>query len=223
MGKAMNHYKIVLADDHVLVRQGIKTLLEQAKDLEVIGEARDGLELLELLKRVFPDMVILDIAMPNLRGIEAAKEIKMSYPKLKVLMLTMHKDMEFLEQALSVGIDGYLLKEEASKELFSAIETIRHSGNYISTILVEESHRLLFKKYREKSAKLPIETLTTREREILKLVAEGKTSKEIAELLFISPRTVEKHRYNIMQKLQLHKSAALAKYALSNGYTSPNL
>jgi len=219
----MNHYKIVLADDHVLVRQGIKTLLEQAKDLEVIGEARDGLELLELLKRVFPDMVILDIAMPNLRGIEAAKEIKMSYPKLKVLMLTMHKDMEFLEQALSVGIDGYLLKEEASKELFSAIETIRHSGNYISTILVEESHRLLFKKYREKSAKLPIETLTTREREILKLVAEGKTSKEIAELLFISPRTVEKHRYNIMQKLQLHKSAALAKYALSNGYTSPNL
>jgi DNA-binding NarL/FixJ family response regulator len=138
-------------------------------------------------------------------------------------MLTMHKDMEFLEQALSVGIDGYLLKEEASKELFSAIETIRHSGNYISTILVEESHRLLFKKYREKSAKLPIETLTTREREILKLVAEGKTSKEIAELLFISPRTVEKHRYNIMQKLQLHKSAALAKYALSNGYTSPNL
>ncbi len=112
----MNHYKIVLADDHVLVRQGLKVLLEQAKDLEVIGEARDGLELLELLKRVSPDMVILDIAMPNLRGIEATQEIKTSYPKLKVLMLTMHKDMEFLEQALSAGVDGYLVKEDASKE-----------------------------------------------------------------------------------------------------------
>lgn len=218
----MNHYKIVLADDHVLVRQGIKALLEQAKDLEVIGEARDGLELLELLKRVSPDMVILDIAMPNLRGIEAAKEIKTSYPKLKVLMLTMHKDMEFLEQALSAGVDGYLVKEDASKELFFSIETIRCGANYISTILTPESQGLLFKKYREKGAKLPIETLTTHEREILKLVAEGKTSKEIAGLLFISPRTVEKHRYNIMQKLHLHKSVDLAKYALSKGYTSPN-
>ena len=218
----MNHYKIVLADDHVLVRQGLKVLLEQAKDLEVIGEARDGLELLELLKRVSPDMVILDIAMPNLRGIEATKEIKTSYPKLKVLMLTMHKDMEFLEQALSAGVDGYLVKEDASKELFCSIETIRCGANYISTILTFESQGLLFKKYREKGAKLPIETLTTREREILKLVAEGKTSKEIARLLFISPRTVEKHRYNIMQKLQLQKSIDLAKYALSKGYTSPN-
>lgn len=222
MGKAMNHYKIVLADDHVLVRQGLKVLLEQAKDIEVIGEARDGLELLELLKRVSPDMVILDIAMPNLRGIEATQEIKTSFPRLKVLMLTMHKDMELLEQALSAGVDGYLVKEDASKELFCSIETIRSGANYISTILTSESQGLLFKKYREKGAKLPIETLTTREREILKLVAEGKTSKEIAGLLFISPRTVEKHRYNIMQKLQLQKSVDLAKYAISKGYTSPN-
>ncbi|MGA8141353.1 MAG: response regulator transcription factor [Desulfobaccales bacterium] len=218
----MNHYKIVLADDHVLVRQGLKVLLEQAKDIEVIGEARDGLELLELLKRVSPDMVILDIAMPNLRGIEATQEIKTSFPRLKVLMLTMHKDMELLEQALSAGVDGYLVKEDASKELFCSIETIRSGANYISTILTSESQGLLFKKYREKGAKLPIETLTTREREILKLVAEGKTSKEIAGLLFISPRTVEKHRYNIMQKLQLQKSVDLAKYAISKGYTSPN-
>ena len=137
-------------------------------------------------------------------------------------MLTMHKDMELLEQALSAGVDGYLVKEDASKELFCSIETIRSGANYISTILTSESQGLLFKKYREKGAKLPIETLTTREREILKLVAEGKTSKEIAGLLFISPRTVEKHRYNIMQKLQLQKSVDLAKYAISKGYTSPN-
>lgn len=168
MGKAMNHYKIVLADDHVLVRQGLKVLLEQAKDIEVIGEARDGLELLELLKRVSPDMVILDIAMPNLRGIEATQEIKTSFPRLKVLMLTMHKDMELLEQALSAGVDGYLVKEDASKELFCSIETIRSGANYISTILTSESQGLLFKKYREKGAKLPIETLTTREKRDLK-------------------------------------------------------
>lgn len=128
-------YRIVLADDHILVRQGLKKILREEKDLEVVGEASDGLELLTLLKfaKLAPHMVILDISMPNLRGIEATRQIKMVYPYMKVLILTIHKEKEYFREAISAGADGYLLKDDADHELFSAIETIRQGGVYTSS------------------------------------------------------------------------------------------
>jgi DNA-binding NarL/FixJ family response regulator len=127
-------YRIVLADDHVLLRQGLRRLIEEMGDLDVVAEASDGLELLELLKKITPDMVILDISMPNLGGIEAARVIKMTYPKIKILILSMHKIQEYLDHAMAAGAEGYLVKEDADTELFSAIETIRQGGIFISPL-----------------------------------------------------------------------------------------
>jgi DNA-binding NarL/FixJ family response regulator len=218
----VNPYLIVLADDHVLVRQGLKTIIEQAADLKVVGEASDGLKLLELLKKLTPNMAILDIEMPNLRGIETTKEIKKLYPEVKVLILTMHKEKELLDQALSAGIDGYLVKEDAYTELLSAIETIRQGKSYISPLLAQEFKNLIFQRYRGKQSSSSLDGLTTREVEIIKLIAEGKSSREIGHFLRVSTRTVEKHRSNIMKKLHINKSIDLVKYALSKGFTSPN-
>ena len=214
----MGPYHIVLADDHVILRQGLKRILGEATDLEVVGEAGDGLELLTLVNRLIPHMVILDISMPKLRGIEAIREIKMVHPDMKVLILTMHKDKEYLYQAISAGADGYLLKENTDTELFSAIETIRQGRVYVSPFLSEESKEDWLQIVRGKQNLPFAESLTTREKEVLKLIAEGKSSKEIGDLLFISARTVERHRANIMDKLNLKKTADLVKYAIQKGY-----
>ena len=188
--------------------------------MEVVGEVGDGLKLLDRLKKSPPDMVILDISMPNLRGIEATKEIKTTNSEVKVLILTMHNDKEYLYHAISAGADGYLLKEDADTELFSAIETIRHGGNYISPLLLVELADDLAQTYHGARFKAPFEPLTTREREVLKLIAEGRSSKEVASLLFISVRTVQHHRANIMRKLNIRKTADLVKYAIRKGYVS---
>jgi len=213
-------YRIMLADDHVMFRQGIKNILEKDKGLEVIGEAGDGLKLLELLNKATPDMIILDISMPNLRGIEATQEIKMILPEVKVLILSMHKDKEFVYSAISAGAEGYLLKEDADTELFAAIEKIRQEGRYISPLLLGDLTDELFQAHHKGQLTLQIEPLTTREREVLKLIAEGTSNKEIADLLFISVRTVENHRANIMRKLNIKSTANLIKYAIRKGYTS---
>jgi DNA-binding NarL/FixJ family response regulator len=215
----MSSYRIALADDHVLVRQGFKRILDGVGDLEVVGEANDGMELLELLNRVTPDMVILDIFMPNLRGIEAIHEIKKIHPDIKVLILTMHKDKEYLYLSLSAGAKGYLLKEDADRELFSAIEKVRQGKTYISPYFSEEVVDDLVQ-VGKGGTKTIFETdpLTPREREVLKLIAEGKSSKEIASLLFISVSTVNNHRASIMEKLSLNKATDLVKYAIRKGY-----
>lgn len=215
----MAPYRIVLADDHVLVRQGLRRILEGVADWEVTGEAGDGLELLDLLKRVTPDLVVLDIFMPKLRGIEAIHEIKLIHPEVNVLILTMHKDKEYLYLALSEGAKGYLLKEDADEELFSAIEKIRQGKTYVSPCFSEVliDHLAQFGRGNKKPA-LGLDPLTTRERQILKLIAEGKSSKEIADLLFISVRTVDNHRANMMEKLNLKKATDLVKYAIQKGY-----
>ena len=215
----MEPYRVVLADDHILVRQGLKRILEEMADLEVIGEAGNGLELLKLLERITPQMILLDISMPNLRGIEAIREIKALHPEAKILIITMHKDKEYLYQAISAGANGYFLKEDADTELSTAIETIRRGKVYISPLLSGDLADDWAQTYRAKS-KLPYEpdTLTTREREVLKMIAEGKSSKEVADLLFISVRTVERHRANLMDKLGIKKTADLVKYAIRKGY-----
>ena len=215
----MATFHVVVADDHVLFRQGLKRILEDIPNLKVIGEAKDGLELLNLLKGLTPQMIILDISMPNLRGLEAIHEIKTGHPKVKVLILTMHKDKDYLYQALSGGADGYLLKEDADDELFLAIEKIRDGKIYISPHLSDSvAEDLAHRSRMTREATPGAERLTIREREILKLIAEGKSSKEIADILYISVRTVERHRANMMDKLNLRKTAELIKYAIEKGY-----
>ena len=215
----MKPYRIVLADDHKMFRLGVKKIIDEIEDLEITGEVGDGLELLALLKKAVPQMVILDISMPNLRGIEATREIKMIDPDVKILILTMHKNKEYLYHCFSAGAEGYLLKEDTDTELFSAIETIRRGGIYISPVLSMELADDLSKIYTG-TQRPPLERLTIREREVLKLIAEGKSRKEIAELLYISVHTVGHHRANIMKKLKFKKSTDLVKYAIRKGYTS---
>jgi len=214
----MTPYCLVLADDHVLFREGIKSLLQRKTYFEIVGESSDGLELLRLLDKVTPQMVILDISMPSLRGIEAIHEIKTIHPDVKILILTMHKDKELLRQAITAGAEGYLLKEDAGAELFSAIEKIRQGRTYVSPHLSDDLTED-WAKLRRGVQKPPSETpLTNRERQVLKMIAEGKSRKEIGDLLFISVRTVERHRANIMEKLNVKGTADLIKYALQRGY-----
>ena len=216
-------FSILLADDHTMFRRGVRRIIQSISDTEVVGEASDGFELLELLKKTSPQLVIMDISMPNLRGLEATREIKIINPVVKVLILTMHKDKEYLYHAFSAGAEGYLLKEDADSELISAIDTLRRGGTYISPLLSTQLADLFMQKSRPGAEQLasPGELLTTREREIIKLIAEGKSSKEVADLLFISSRTVQHHRANIMRKLNIKKTADLVKYAIQKGYTSP--
>jgi len=205
---------IVLADDHVMFRKGVKRIIEETPGLKVTGEANDGLELLRLLKTQEPKLVLLDISMPYLRGLEATREIKQLYPRVKVILLTMHRYKEFIQQALEAGADGFLLKEDADFELLRAIQAVREGGKFISPLLSTELADLAL---RDKPADDP---LTIREKTILQLLAEGKTSKDIADLLYISVFTVRRHRDNIMRKLNTKKLADLIKYALSRGITT---
>ncbi len=215
-------FSILLADDHVMFRRGIRRIIQSINDVEVVGEANDGFELIELLKTTSPQLIILDISMPNLRGLEATREIKIINPEVKILILTMHKDQEYLYHAFAAGAEGYLLKEDADSELISAIETLRKGGTYISPLLAPQLADLFMEKSRpgREQAAGSGQHLTTREREIIKLIAEGKSSKEVGELLFISSRTVQHHRANIMKKLNVKKTADLVKYAIQKGYTA---
>jgi len=206
-------YSIILADDHVIFRRGIRKIIQEVDDFEVVGEAGDGLELLELLKDTRPDLIILDISMPHLRGLEATEEIKRQYPQVKVLLLTMHKKKSFVQLGLKAGADGFLLKEDADSELFRAIDTIRQRNTYLSPLLANIMRDLAL-------VETETEKLTRREREVLKLLAEGKKPREIAALLYISLPTVRAHRYGIMRKLNLKSLVELIKYAASHEFIS---
>jgi DNA-binding NarL/FixJ family response regulator len=214
----MESCRIVLADDHALLRQGLRKILSENPRLEVVGEAGDGLELLELIKAHAPDLVILDISMPHLRGIEAIREIRALQPGLRILILTMHRESEYLVQAIAAGADGYLLKDDAEKDLFFAIDSVSHGKIFISRFLADESRRDWAQIRRGATGTTPTDPLTSREREVLKLIAEGRSSREIGQLLYISHRTVERHRANIMDKLNVNKTADLIRYALGKGY-----
>jgi DNA-binding NarL/FixJ family response regulator len=213
-------YKIILAEDHVLVREGIKKIIEALPGFEVVGEVGDGPELLGLLKKTAVDMVILDISMPSLPGIEATRMVKQAYPTVKVLILTMHKKKEYLHNAIESGVDGYLLKEDAPKELLNAIEKIREGLVYVSPLLASDLASLYVQGHRQGETEFA-ESLTPREIEIIKMIAEGKSSKEIARILFLSFRTVQNHRSKIMKKLNIKKNIDLVKYAIQKGYTTP--
>ncbi len=209
--------RVVLADDHALIRHGIKKIIEDEPSLAVIGQVGDGLELLNFIKKIAPDVILLDISMPNLRGIEAIGECKKICPKVKIIMLTMHKSKQYLCHALSAGADGYVLKEDSDTELLTAIDNALAGTLFISPVLADELNDEEIKACKEKKG-VVTDTLTPRERQVLKLVAEGKTSREIAELLSISTRTVEHHRANLLKKLNISNTADLIKYAIRKGY-----
>lgn len=215
-------YSIVLAEDHALVREGIKSLIENTPGLAVVGEAEDGISLLRLLDKVHPRMVILDIAMPGLRGLEAAREIQDRHPDIQILFLSMHRRREFLSMAFAAGAKGYLLKEDSSQELIAAIEEIRKGRTYLSRKLAMEFPTDIIGICRG-NGKIVADPLTRREREVLKLIAEGLTDREISEKLFISLRTAQRHHGNIRQKLNLKRTADIVKYALARGYVDPHL
>lgn len=215
MGKA---YRVILADDHILVRRGVRRILEENAKLDVVGEVGDGLELLNALNKIEANLIILDVSMPNLRGIEAIPEIRHVQPEAKVLILTMHKEEEYLYQAISAGADGYLLKEDAEKELFLAIESIQSGKIYISPGLADQSMQNWARMRRGEEDSPRADALTVRQREILKMIAEGKSNKEIGDMLCISVRTVERHRANMMEKLNIRKTAELVQYALRKHY-----
>lgn len=212
----MEPYRIILADDHILFRQGIKRILDEISETQVVGEAGDGQEVLKLVKNLLPDLAILDISIPKLNGIETCREIRHLFPNVKILMLTMHKDREYLYQAISAGAQGYLLKEDSDEELFAAIVTIRKGAIYVTKALagaVSTDISALSAGGERKFSR----SLSAREREILKFICEGKSNSEIGDVLRISTRTVETHRANIMSKLDVKNTAELVRYAIKSG------
>lgn len=212
----MEPYRIVLADEHLLFRQGMKRIINAMPEMRVVGEASDGQEAIELVRKLLPDLAILDISMPKLSGIEACREIRRLFPDVKILVLTMHKDREYLYQAISAGAQGYLLKEDSDEELFAAIGTIRKGAIYVTKALAGVVSTDISALFRGGERHLP-RSLTAREREVLKFICEGKSNSEVAEVLRISVRTVETHRANMMNKLDLKNTAELVRYAVQNG------
>ncbi|MBU1367950.1 MAG: response regulator transcription factor [Bacteroidetes bacterium] len=200
--------KLILADDHKLFREGVRSILESAKDIEIVDEVADGRALINSLRKHETDMIMLDISMPGISGIEACRIIRKEYPCLKILMLSMHGEESFVRSAIEAGANGYLPKEIDHSELIEAIHIIHQGGNYYSKDI---SYKLI-NSYLNKDK----QQLTPREKEILVLVCDGLTNKEVADRLFISVRTVDCHKNNILQKLGLKSSVDLVKYALKN-------
>lgn len=212
--------KILIAEDHTLMRDGLKALLSTDPKLEVVGESRDGHETVDLALAMKPDLVLLDLSMPRLHGLDAISEIRKRGSRVKILVLTVHKEEEFILAAFKAGADGYILKDASHVELEMAIESVLGGQRYISPAISEFVIDGFLEAKKTLKAGSSWETLTTREREILKLIAEGHTSKRISSMLFISVRTVETHRANLMKKLNLHSVADLTALALEKGLIS---
>jgi two-component system, NarL family, response regulator NreC len=213
-------YRVVLADDHVLIRHGIKNIIARDSDLQVVGEVCNGEELLELLKEETVELIILDISMPKIGGMEAVAMIKGKYPWIKVLMLTMHKNKQYFYHAMSAGADGYLVKDDSDEELLVAINKIRTGKNYISPYLAEDFADDVINSYRSDKRNL-FQELTRREKQILQFVVDGYTSRQVADQLGLSPRTVDHHRSNLLKKFQMNNSVDLVNFAVKNGFVTP--
>lgn len=216
----MNEIRIVLADDHTLVRQGLRLMLEREPGLKVVAEASNGREALEAVDASLPRVIILDLAMPTLNGIEAARQIHLKHPSIAIVVLSMHSDESYVLRALKAGARAYLLKDSADTDLIGAVKAVTEGKAFfspaISRVLVEDYVRQLQQKGVEDSYDL----LTSREREILQLLGEGKSNKDVAQLLNLSPYTVETHRSNVMEKLNLHSVPELILYAVRKGVVS---
>jgi DNA-binding NarL/FixJ family response regulator len=204
--------RILLADDHAVVRQGFARIMQGEADLEVVGEASDGREAVQKAVELKPDIVIMDVSMPELNGIEATRRLQKDHPRIRVLALSMHKDNVFVREILRAGAAGYLLKDAIDQELLTAVRAVASGEGYLSPSVSEA----VLTDYR-KHVTDPIDLLSSREREILQMLAEGKTNKEVAQVLNISVYTVDAHRGRIMEKLNLHSIGEMVRFAMRNG------
>jgi two-component system, NarL family, response regulator NreC len=207
-------FKVLIADDHGVVRKGLRLLLEQYPELEVIGEAANGRDAVTMAATLAPQIVVMDVAMPILNGIEAAEQIINANSKIGIIILTMHADESYLLRALNVGIKGYLLKESAEEDLLLAIRSVARGKPFFSRAINETLLEDYMRVLKQQGLSDTFHLLTAREKEVLQLLAEGKTNKEVATLLDLSPYTVESHRTNLMQKLNVHNTAEIVLYAV---------
>jgi DNA-binding NarL/FixJ family response regulator len=209
--------RVLIADDHAMIRDGLGALLRDDPRVEVVGSAADGREALRLARELNPDVVVMDIAMPQMNGVEALRELRAASPDARVLILSMFSTLEHVQQALNAGASGYLLKESAGAELRSAIEQVHAGRRYLSREIEAHASRLLARIAQH----TPLESLSRRERQILQLVVEGRSSAEIGKTLHLSAKTVETYRSRLMQKLGVDGVAALVKFAVAHGLTPP--
>jgi DNA-binding NarL/FixJ family response regulator len=213
----MSRTRVLLADDHTLVRAGIRSLLDSIERVEVVAEAGDGHETLQLIAKHRPDVALLDIGMPGLNGLEVAKRIVSESPRTKVIILSMHADASYVNQALRAGVAGYLLKGASVTELPLALEAVAAGQTYLTPKI---SKHVIDNYLRDPDRTDPVEGLTARQREILQLIAEGRTTKEIAGILGVSVKTIETHRARLMERLDIHDLAGLVRFAVRSGLVS---
>jgi two-component system response regulator NreC len=210
----MSKTRVILADDHGIVRAGIRYLLEGQPDMDVVAEAEDGREAVRLAQELSPNVVVMDVAMPNLNGIEAAAQIVKRDPDVHVIVLSMYDDEEYLVRALTAGVKGYLLKDSAQLDMVRAVRAVAQGRAFFSPTIAQKLAEDYTRQLQSKGLEDSYELLTDREKEILQLLAEGKSNKEVAAILNLSPYTVETHRTHIMQKLDLHNTAEIVLYAV---------
>jgi DNA-binding NarL/FixJ family response regulator len=213
----MGKKRIVIAEDHTILRQGLKALLKSNDNLEVVGEAEDGLEAIRCVEKKTPDLLLLDLNMPRMDGISVINEVKKRHPETKIIVLTMHMQEEYILEAFKSGAQGYCLKASSHEELLMAINAVLSGKFYVSPEISGKVLEGFLEGQKNIKKKSSWDMLTQREKEVLKLVGEGYQNKEIADYLFISVKTVEKHRANIMEKLDLHSASALTAYAIEKG------
>ena len=209
--------RVLIVDDHALVREGITAFLKMCDDIEVVAEASDGLEAIEKVKKIHPDIILMDISMPKLGGFEAVTEIKKIEPHAKILILTQYDDKEYISRFLKAGVSGYLLKKAVGSDLITAIRAVSRGELYLHPSITSEVVAGYLRRGKQVIVKDPYEKLTDREKQVLKLIAEGHTHKEIAELLNISVKTVIAHQTNISEKLDMHTKSDLIKFAIQKG------
>jgi len=212
-----NKKTVFIAEDHQLFRDGLKAMLAAKDGLEVVGEARDGLEAINSIKKKQPDLLLLDLSMPRLSGISVIKELRRQFSEMRILVLTIHESDQYVIETFEAGANGYCIKDASREELLLAINSILNGKTYISPGIADNVMEGYLEGHKKIKSKSSWENLTHREREVLKLLAEGYTNKQIGDLLNISVKTVEKHRANIMQKLNLHNAAALTAFAIDQG------
>lgn len=210
-------YRIVIADDHTILREGLRALLSSDPDFEVVGEAEDGRSTIRCAKKLSPDLVLMDLSMPRMNGLEAIKDMKKENPDTKIVALTVHKTEEYVLATLRAGADGYVLKDAHHSELVLALKNVLKGKRYLSPGIAEKVIEGYLEGRKALKPASIYDTLTQREREILKLIAEGYKNKEVADYLCISLKTVEKHRANLIKKLDLHNTAALTAFAMEKG------
>ncbi len=213
----MSKIKVLLAEDHTIVRKGLRALLDDEADIEVVGEAENGREALDQVQQASPDIVLMDILMPVLNGLEATRQIKKDFPEVKVLILTMHTSEEYIFQILQAGASGYLVKQTAPTELVLAIRAVHRGESFLSPLVSKNVIKEYIRQAEMMGQQNSYDNLTNREREVLQLLAEGHSNQAVAELLHISVKTVKTHRMHLMEKLNLHTMVELIKYAIRKG------